>query len=81
LRFSRSEIHRFVVEQAVSQASASTIGRWLAEDANRHGAIGRGSSRAIPTSSRRPAASSTSTQTSSPSLDHHEHSPPLALAA
>jgi hypothetical protein len=32
-RFSRSELHRFVVEQAVSQASASTIGRWLAEDA------------------------------------------------
>jgi len=30
-RFSRSELHRFVVEQAVSQAS--TIGRWLAEDA------------------------------------------------
>jgi hypothetical protein len=34
-RFSRSEIHRFVVEQAVSEASASTIGRWLAEDAIR----------------------------------------------
>jgi len=32
-RFSRSELHRFVVEQAVSQASASTIGRWLAQDA------------------------------------------------
>lgn len=32
-RFSRSELHRFVVEQAVSDASASTIGRWLAEDA------------------------------------------------
>jgi hypothetical protein len=32
-RFSRSELHRFVVEQAVSEASASTIGRWLAEDA------------------------------------------------
>ena len=32
-RFSRSEIHRFVVERAVSDASASTIGRWLAEDA------------------------------------------------
>jgi hypothetical protein len=32
-RFSRSELHRFVVEQAVSDASASTIGRWLAQDA------------------------------------------------
>ncbi len=32
-RFSRSELHRFIVERAVSQASASTIGRWLAEDA------------------------------------------------
>jgi hypothetical protein len=32
-RFSRSELHRFVVEQAISEASASTIGRWLAEDA------------------------------------------------
>ncbi|MCA1699093.1 MAG: IS630 family transposase [Actinobacteria bacterium] len=34
-RFSRSEIHRFVVERAVCEASASTIGRWLAEDAIR----------------------------------------------
>ncbi|MEJ7786607.1 MAG: hypothetical protein WKF96_17540 [Solirubrobacteraceae bacterium] len=32
-RFSRSELHRFVVEQAVSDASATTIGRWLADDA------------------------------------------------
>ena len=32
-RFSRSELHRFVVEQTLSEASASTIGRWLAEDA------------------------------------------------
>lgn len=34
-RFSRSELHRFVIERAVSEASASTIGRWLAEDAIR----------------------------------------------
>ena len=34
-RFSRSELYRFVIEQAVSEASASTIGRWLAEDAIR----------------------------------------------
>ncbi len=32
-RFSRTELHRFVVERGVSDASASTIGRWLAEDA------------------------------------------------
>ncbi len=32
-RFSRSELHRFVVERGVCDASASTIGRWLAEDA------------------------------------------------
>jgi hypothetical protein len=32
-RFSRAELHRFVVERGVSDASASTIGRWLAEDA------------------------------------------------
>ena len=32
-RFSRSELHRFVVERGISAASASTIGRWLAEDA------------------------------------------------
>src|SRR3989449_6700041 len=32
-RFSRAELHRFVVERAVSEASASTIGRWLSEDA------------------------------------------------
>jgi hypothetical protein len=34
-RFSRSELHRFVVERGVSDASASTIGRGLAEDAIR----------------------------------------------
>ncbi len=34
-RFSRSELRRFVVERGVSEASASTIGRWLAEDAIR----------------------------------------------
>jgi hypothetical protein len=34
-RFSRSELHRFVIERGVSEASASTIGRWLAEDAIR----------------------------------------------
>ena len=34
-RFSRSELHRFVVERGVSEASASTIGRWLSEDAIR----------------------------------------------
>ena len=32
-RFSRAELHRLVVERGVSEASASTIGRWLAEDA------------------------------------------------
>jgi hypothetical protein len=32
-RFSRAELHRLVVERGVSQASASTIARWLAEDA------------------------------------------------
>jgi DDE superfamily endonuclease len=32
-RFSRAELHRFVVERGISDASASTIGRWLAEDA------------------------------------------------
>ncbi|MCA1680777.1 MAG: helix-turn-helix domain-containing protein, partial [Actinobacteria bacterium] len=32
-RFSRSELHRFVIERGVSEASASTVGRWLAEDA------------------------------------------------
>src|SRR4051794_9789624 len=32
-RFSRSELHRFVVEQAISEPSASTIGRWLTQDA------------------------------------------------
>jgi hypothetical protein len=32
-RFSRAELHRLVVERGVSQASASTIARWLSEDA------------------------------------------------
>jgi hypothetical protein len=32
-RFSRAELHRLVIERGVSGASASTIARWLAEDA------------------------------------------------
>jgi hypothetical protein len=32
-RFSRAELHRLVVERGVSEASASTIARWLTEDA------------------------------------------------
>ncbi|MGH2715444.1 MAG: transposase [Thermoleophilaceae bacterium] len=32
-RFSRAELHRLVIERGVTQASASTIARWLAEDA------------------------------------------------
>ena len=32
-RFSRAELHRLVIERGVTEASASTIGRWLAEDA------------------------------------------------
>jgi hypothetical protein len=34
-RFSRAELHRLVVARGVSAASASTIARWLAEDAIR----------------------------------------------
>jgi hypothetical protein len=32
-RFSRAELHRLVIERGVTDASASTIARWLAEDA------------------------------------------------
>src|SRR6266545_5601444 len=32
-RFSRAELHRLVIERSVCEASASTIARWLAEDA------------------------------------------------
>ena len=32
-RFSRTELHRLVIERGVSEASASTIWRWLHEDA------------------------------------------------
>lgn len=32
-RFSRAELHRLVIERGVTNASASTIARWLAEDA------------------------------------------------
>ena len=32
-RFSRAELHRLVVERGMCEASASTIARWLAEDA------------------------------------------------
>jgi hypothetical protein len=32
-RFSRAELHRLVVERGLTEASASTIWRWLAEDA------------------------------------------------
>ncbi len=34
-RFSRTELHRLVVERGISEASASTIARWLSEDAIR----------------------------------------------
>jgi hypothetical protein len=34
-RFSRAELHRLVIERAVCDASASTIARWLSEDAIR----------------------------------------------
>ena len=34
-RFSRTELHRLVVERGVSEASASTIWRWLHDDALR----------------------------------------------
>ena len=32
-RFSRTELHRLVIERGVTEASATTIWRWLAEDA------------------------------------------------
>jgi hypothetical protein len=32
-RFSRTELHRLVVERGITEASASTIWRWPAEDA------------------------------------------------
>ena len=32
-RFSRAELHRLVIERGVTEASASTIWRWLTEDA------------------------------------------------
>jgi hypothetical protein len=32
-RFSRAELHRLVVERGITEASASTIWRWPAEDA------------------------------------------------
>ena len=34
-RFSRAELHRLMIERAVVEASASTIARWLSEDAIR----------------------------------------------
>ena len=34
-RFSRAELHRLVIEQGVTDASASTVARWLSEDAIR----------------------------------------------
>ena len=34
-RFSRAELHRLVIERGVCQASASTIARWLSDDAIR----------------------------------------------
>jgi hypothetical protein len=34
-RFSRAELHRLVVERGVTDASAATIARWLAEDSLR----------------------------------------------
>jgi hypothetical protein len=34
-RFSRAELHRLVIERGVTEASASTIARWLSEDSLR----------------------------------------------
>ena len=34
-RFSRTELHRLVIERGVTDASASTIWRWLSQDAIR----------------------------------------------
>ncbi len=34
-RFSRAELHRLVIERGISDVSATTIARWLSEDAIR----------------------------------------------
>ncbi len=60
-RFSRSELHRLVIERGVTDASAATIARWLAEDAISHGSTALGCSRATPGSWSAPAQCSIST--------------------
>jgi transposase len=45
-RFSGAELHRLVIEQGVTAASASTIARWPAEDRSSPGSTAHGYSRA-----------------------------------
>ena len=60
VKFSRVELHRLVMERGVTDASASTIWRWLHEDAIKRGRPARGST-ARPQLARRPAGCSIST--------------------
>jgi hypothetical protein len=59
-RYSRTELHRLVIERAICDASATTIWRWLAADAIKPWQQRSWISCATPTSPRRPDARSTS---------------------
>jgi hypothetical protein len=61
-RFTRTELHRLVIERGVTDASATTIWRWLHEDAIKPWQVRLGCSRATPTSKRRRAGCLTSTR-------------------
>ena len=63
-RFSRVELHRLVIERGVTEASASTIWRWLHEDAIKPWQTRSWIFPRDPSSPRRPAARWTSTPAS-----------------
>ena len=64
-RFSRTELHRLVIERGLTEASATTIWRWLHEDAIRPWQVRCWIFRRDPTSSPRPRECSTSTSVAS----------------
>ena len=64
-RFSRTELHRLVIERGLSEASASTIWRWLHDDALKPWQQRSWIFVRDPPSPRRPAGCSTSTSAAS----------------
>ncbi|MBY0307246.1 MAG: hypothetical protein K2Q09_00745 [Phycisphaerales bacterium] len=64
-RFTRAELHRLVIERGVTEASATTIWRWLSEDAIKPWQVRSWLFVRDPASPQRPGGCSTSTSAAS----------------